>query len=415
MRRWLAVLLVLPRTLPAQQALSVHAESIAPGFVVVSGFTNGNILARLGTEGTVLVDAQSARRVAQADSVLKALSAPPVRLVLLTHYHSDHVGGNPHWKSRGARIVGHANLAAQMRKDTIIAGWENWHRTPEPVEALPDETFADSLTLRAGGEEIRLVHIPAAHTDGDAIVWFPGANIIHTGDLLEREAPPFIDWWTGGRLGGMLAGVDWVLEHSDSATRIVPGHGTVARRSDVVAYRRMLLDAARESATGTHAPGRFTRLLTVGLEQFEPAGFRLRLAPGTPEARLPWLLGCWQFTRGDFTVTERWRVRADGSLEGRGRSVRGGRQVDSEETAITPRDGRLVFTARPAGQAQASFTEAESAADAITFANPAHDFPTRVAYGSAGPARLHASVAGPGQGGDRVIEFPYEAARCPAE
>ena len=324
MRRWLAVLLVLPQFLSAQQALVMRSEAIAPGFVVVSGFTNGNILARLGPEGTVLVDAQSAKRVAQADSVLRGLNAPPVRLVLLTHYHSDHVGGNPYWKSRGARIVGHANLAAQMRKDTLIAGWENWHRTPEPVEALPDETFTDGLTLRAGGEEIRLVHIPAAHTDGDAIVWFPAANILHTGDLLEREAPPFIDWWTGGRLEGMLAGVDWVLEHSDSATRIVPGHGTVARRADVVAYRQMLLGAAREAGAGTRAPDRFTRLLTVGLEQFEPAGFRLRLAPGTPEARLPWLIGCWQFTRGELTVTEHWRVRADGALEGQGRSVRGG-------------------------------------------------------------------------------------------
>jgi glyoxylase-like metal-dependent hydrolase (beta-lactamase superfamily II) len=343
------------------------------------------------------------------------LNAPPVRLVLLTHYHSDHVGGNPYWRAKGARIVGHANLAAQMRKDSLIAGWENWHRTPEPAEALPDETFTDALALHAGAEEIRLTHIPSAHTDGDAIVWFPAANIIHTGDLLEREAPPFIDWWTGGRLEGMLAGVDWVLEHSDSATRIVPGHGTVARRGDVVAYRQMLLHAAREVAAGTREPGRFTRLLTVGLEQFEPAAFRVRLAPGTPEARLAWLLGCWQFTRGEFIVTERWRVRADGALEGQGRSTRSGRLVDSEETSITARDGRLVFTARPLDQQKASFTEAESGADAITFGNPAHDFPTRVSYRSAGAAGLHASVAGPGQGGERVIEFPYDAARCPDE
>jgi hypothetical protein len=189
----------------------------------------------------------------------------------------------------------------------------------------------------------------------------------------------------------------------------------VARRADVVSYRRMLLGAAREAAAGTREPGRFTRLLTVGLERFEAAEFRLRLAPDTPEARLPWLLGCWQLVRGDLTVTERWRVGVDGALEGHGRSLRGGRVVDAEETTITARDGRLVFTARPMGQQEASFAEAESGADAITFANPAHDFPTRVAYAGAGAAGMRAAVAGPGKGGERVIEFPYDAARCPAE
>ncbi len=423
-----------------QDVMTMRAEALAPGLTVISGFANGNILVVSGPEGTLLVDAQSARRVGLADSVLASLGAPPVRWVLNTHYHGDHVEGNTLFHGRGAEVIGQERQPIQMAKDTTITSWHDWHREPAAPGAFPARTFRDSLTLRVNGQRIVVTHIPAAHTDGDAVVWLPDANVIHIGDLFEHQAPPFIDWWAGGRIEGMLAGVDWGLAHSDSATRIVPGHGPVGTRADLLRYRAMLLGVSSAVATQAYA-GRslaeiqagqpaapwqsmlgsqrrmdeLVALLYLGIKEFEPASFQSRFRPGTPEARLPWLLGCWQMTRRGSTIEERWTVRPDGSLSGRGRTVRDGAVVDSEVVTITARGDTLVYTANPAGQAQALFLAPTATDSSVSFTNPAHDFPTRVSYRRAGAMGLTAEIAGPGTGGEKVIPFPYAAVACQVE
>lgn len=423
-----------------QDVMTMRAEALAPGLTVISGFANGNILVLGGPDGTLLVDAQSARRVGLADSVLATLRVPPVRWVLNTHYHGDHVEGNTLFRGRGAEVIGQEQLPVQMAKDTTITSWHDWHREPAAPGAFPTRTFKDSLTLLVSGQRVVLTHIPAGHTDGDAIVWLPDANVVHIGDLFEHQAPPFIDWWTGGRLEGMLAGVDWGLAHSDSATRIVPGHGPVGTRADLLRYRGMLLGvssavAAQASAGKTLAetqagqpaapwqhllgsPRRmdeFVALLYLGITEFEPASFQARFRAGTPEARLPWLIGCWQMTRRGSTIEERWSVAPDGSLAGRGRTVRDGRVVDSEVVTITARGDTLVYTANPAGQAQALFLAPTATDSSVNFTNPTHDFPTRVSYRRVGAAGLTAEIAGPGSGAERVIPFPYAAVACQGE
>ena len=423
-----------------QDVMTMRAEALAPGLTVISGFANGNILVLSGPEGSLLVDAQSARRVGLADSVLASLGAPPVRWVLNTHYHGDHVEGNTVFRGRGAEVIGQERLPVQMAKDTTITSWHDWHREPAAPGAFPTRTFRDSLTLRVNGQRIVVTHIPAAHTDGDAIVWLPDANVIHIGDLFEHQAPPFIDWWAGGRLEGMLAGVDWGLAHSDSATRIVPGHGPVGTRAELLRYREMLLGVSSAVASQVYAGTTLTQtqaaqpaarwqpllgsqrrmdelvaLLYLGIEEFEPASFRPRLQPGTPEARLPWLLGCWQTTRRGNTIEERWTVAPDGSLAGRGRTLRDGAVVDSEVVTITARGDTLVYTANPAGQAQALFLAPTTTDSSVNFSNPAHDFPTRVSYRRLGAMGLTAEIAGPGAAGERVIPFPYAAAVCAGE
>jgi len=247
MSRLLPVALLALCTVPglaAQDPLVMRITPVAPGAFVISGFTNGNLLAVVGQRSVVLVDGQTDKRVALADSALRTVTALPVKLVISTHYHTDHIGGNPHWRARGATIVGHAALAPEARKDTTITELE-WHRTPAVPEALPDRIFDDSLTLNQDGEPVILIHPGASHTSGDAIVRFPARNIVHTGDILEREAPPFVDWWAGGSLDGMLRGVDKVLALTDDKTIIVPGHGTPTDRNGLLAYRGML-EAARE-------------------------------------------------------------------------------------------------------------------------------------------------------------------------
>lgn len=434
----LLLLAFLATSAPAQQDVMVmRAERLGPDLAVISGFANGNILVLTGPDGTLLVDAQSARRVGLADSVLTSLGAPPVRWVINTHYHGDHTEGNALFRSRGAEIIGQEQLPVQMAKDTTIAAWGNWHRTPADPAAMPTRTFRDSLTLRINGQRVVVTHVSAAHTDGDAIVWLPDANVIHIGDLFEHLAPPFMDWWAGGRLEGMLAGVDWGLAHSDSATRIVPGHGPVGTRTELLAYREMLLGVSGSVASEVTAGStleeaqasqpanawqpqlgsqrrmdQFVALLYLGLSEFEPAEFRARLAPGTPEATLPWLIGCWTTTRNGATIEEQWTATADGSLAGRGRTLRSGQVVNSEVVQIAGQGDSLRYTADPSGQAVATFAASERTDSSVTFANPAHDFPTRIAYRRAGPFGLHAEIAGPGSGGERVIPFPYTAAVC---
>lgn len=433
-----ALLVCFATTVAAQQdVMTMRAERLSPDLIVISGFANGNILVLTGSEGTLLVDAQSAKRVGLADSVLRSLNASPVRWVINTHYHGDHTEGNALFRGRGAEIIGQDQLPAQMAKDTIITSWDDWHRTPADPASFPTRTFRDSLTLQINGLRLVVAHIPRAHTDGDAIVWLPDANVIHIGDLFERQAPPFLDWWAGGTLSGMLAGVDWGLDHSDGATRIVPGHGPVGNRADLLQYREMLLglgtavaghvdagDSVEETQAAQPAESwqsmlgsqrradALVALLYLGLKEFEPASLRRRLQPDTPEARLPWLLGCWQTTRRGNTIEERWTVAPDGSLAGRGRTVRDGAVVDSEVVTITTRGDTLVYTANPAGQAQAIFLAPTATDSSVSFSNPAHDFPTRVGYRRTGTTGLHAEIAGPGGGGERVISFPYNAVVC---
>ena len=420
-----------------QDVMVMRAEQIRPNLTVISGFANGNILVLTGPDGTLLVDAQSGKRVALADSVLTVLGAPPVRWVLNTHYHADHTEGNALFRGRGADVLGQEALPVQMTKDTVIPSWGDWHRTPAEPAALPTRTFGDSLTLLVNGERMLVTHIPAAHTDGDAVVWLPDANVIHIGDLFEHLAPPFIDWWAGGRLAGMLAGVDWGLAHSDSVTLIVPGHGPVGTRADLLRYREMLLGVsiavaeqvaagksvgeaqAATPASGWMAllgserrAGELVALLYLGLRDFEPASTRLRLDSRTPEARLPWLIGCWEVSRGTRSVRERWRVAPDGSLAGEGRTTRDGRVVNSETVTITARGDTLLYTASPSGQAVTTFAAAAATDTSVTFTNPAHDFPTRISYRRAGDFGLFAEIAGPGPGGERVIPFPYTAVAC---
>ena len=169
-----ALLVVVSGPLRAQSddPLVMQIRQLAPRFQLISGYTNGNLLAFIGAHGVFLVDGQSKERVGLADSALRTVTQLPVRLLVNTHFHEDHTAGNPHWRAQGARIIGQENLRAEAIKDTTITELE-WHRTPAVPEALPDQTFGDSLAFEFEGEPIVLLHPVAAHTSGDAVIWFP--------------------------------------------------------------------------------------------------------------------------------------------------------------------------------------------------------------------------------------------------
>lgn len=208
----------------------------------LAGVEAGGVLVLDGKDGLLIVDTQDSTTADQLDAELAKLSRHQVRYVINTHYHQDHTVGNPRFRARGAEIIAHANLAIRAAEDTTIEAL-GWHRKPLAASGMPTRSFTDSLQLKIDGETIVLLHPLASHTDGDCVLWFPGRNLIHTGDIVEVGAPPFIDWWGGGTIDGMIAAVDGMLARTNDQTRWVPGHGDVVNRAYVIEYRRMLVEA----------------------------------------------------------------------------------------------------------------------------------------------------------------------------
>ena len=230
----------------AQNVMTLSIDTLAANVFAVGGFANGNVLILRDGSAALLVDAQSARRAPALDTLLRAHGIERVDHIVNTHYHSDHIGGNGVLRSAGTRVLAHANLAAQASKDTTITE-RDWDRNPEPPENLPSETFTDSALIRFGGYDVVVRNFGPAHTDGDAYVFIPALDLVHTGDILELNAPPFIDWWSGGTLVGMMAALDRVLALTGPDTRYVPGHGPVADRATAESYRAMVAELDQRS------------------------------------------------------------------------------------------------------------------------------------------------------------------------
>jgi glyoxylase-like metal-dependent hydrolase (beta-lactamase superfamily II) len=242
---------------PVAAQLQMTAQRLHDDVFVIAGYKNGNILALRSDTAILLVDAQSARRVPEADSVLRSLVGTlPVHWIINTHYHTDHVGGNGFFRARGARVIAHSNVPREASRDTTVRTRDgrDWHRTPEPAANLPDSLFNDSLRLSFGRHDLLIHHPVDAHTNGDAMIWIPSVNVLHAGDIVEINDPPFIDWWTRGSLEGMVRAVDWALARSNTNTRIVPGHGPVIDRAELLRYRERLLEAGRSCPVPSTAP-----------------------------------------------------------------------------------------------------------------------------------------------------------------
>ena len=215
----------------------------------------GNLLVCGGPDGVLMVDAQYAPLAAKIRAVVDSLGGGrPLRFGLNTHYHGDHVGGDSAMAAAGATVVAHANARRRMSVDRFN---ETFGTTTKAVPAagLPVLTFNDSLTFHLNGLEILVLHLPPGHTDGDAVVWIPGANVLHTGDLLFNGTYPVIDVSAGGSLGGMIRSLDLLLPLVGPATKIVPGHGPLADRAALLRFRGMLL-AVRDRVTKLVSEGR---------------------------------------------------------------------------------------------------------------------------------------------------------------
>ena len=234
------VLLVATSALAQQDFSKVQIETIpvAKGIYMLVG-SGGNIGLSVGQDGAFLIDDQYAPLT---EKILKAISAvtdKPVRFLVNTHWHGDHTGGNENIGKGGTIIVAHDNVRKRLAKGQFMKVF-NAKIPPAPPKALPVITFADSVTFHWNNETLEVLHPKSAHTDGDAVIYFKSANVVHAGDLFFNGIYPFIDAGSGGSMEGVIAGVDELMDRIDDNTKVIAGHGPLGNKTDLKAYRDML-------------------------------------------------------------------------------------------------------------------------------------------------------------------------------
>jgi glyoxylase-like metal-dependent hydrolase (beta-lactamase superfamily II) len=255
-RALLPAVLLLALSAGAQQDFSeveIETVDVAPGVHMLVG-RGGNVGVSSGADGLVLIDDQYAPLHERIAAAVAAIQPGSVRFVLNTHWHGDHTGGNEAFGKSGAVIVAHDAVRARMSVDQFMKAFDR--RVPaSPPAALPVVTFALDVTLHWNGDVLHVIHVPNAHTDGDAIVHFRDADVLHMGDAFFAGRYPFIDLDSGGSLQGMIAAAEVGLRLADEDTKIIPGHGPLSTRADLAAYRD-LLNLARDRVAAAIAEGK---------------------------------------------------------------------------------------------------------------------------------------------------------------
>jgi cyclase len=234
------------QTAPAQappppdfSKVEIKTTKIGPSFYTLEG-QGGTIGALVGADGVFLVDSQFAPLTDKLVAALKPISDGRVRMLVNTHYHPDHTGGNENFAKLGAIILSRDELRDRLAKGAPAAG-NAPARAPAAPGALPMVTYEGTVTVHMNGEDVKLIPIPAAHTDGDTMVWFPRQDVLMMGDFFRTIGYPNIDRAGGGTLNGMIAGLQKAIDQTTPATKVVPGHGAITDRAGLMAHRDMII------------------------------------------------------------------------------------------------------------------------------------------------------------------------------
>ncbi len=222
--------------------VEIKTEVLASGVAVLFG-AGGNIGVSYGPDGTVLIDDQFAPLSDKIAQAIAKLGASPVRYLVNTHWHGDHSGGNENFGKAGAIIMAHDNVRVRLAQGgTSGAGTSGARDMPSaPSVGLPVVTYAHGLTLHLNGDEIDAVFTGGGHTDGDSVLYWRKANILHTGDLMMNGLGfPYIDLSSGGNAVKLIATLDRVLSMTNAATKVIPGHGPVTDQAGLQAWREMI-------------------------------------------------------------------------------------------------------------------------------------------------------------------------------
>lgn len=201
----------------------------------------GNIGFSAGRDGIVLVDDQFAPLADRIRAALKAITDKPLRFVINTHYHFDHIDGNASFQKE-APVIAHHNVRKRLESGGAPGnlGSVKQELKPAPGEALPILTFSRDVTIHLNGEDIRVLHFPGGHTDGDSMIFFPESNVVHTGDDFVTYGFPFIDLAGGGSVEGMIKAAEYVIAKLPADVKVIPGHGAVSNLRDVRKFVDML-------------------------------------------------------------------------------------------------------------------------------------------------------------------------------
>ena len=233
--------------------IQVRSQALGGGVYILTG-AGGNIGLAVGDEAVFVVDDQFAPLTPKILAAIAVITSKPVRFVVNTHWHFDHTGGNENIGKAGALIVAHENVRRRMSAGQFIDAI-NRQEPPAVHAALPVVTFTAGVTFHINGDSIAVAHVPPAHTDGDAIVHFTKANVIHMGDLFLSAGLPFVDLSSGGSIHGIIGAADKALSMANAQTKIIPGHGPIADRARLQAFRDMVA-ALRDRIRAEIAAGR---------------------------------------------------------------------------------------------------------------------------------------------------------------
>ena len=233
-------------------AIEIKTQKVAEGIYMLTG-EGGNIGVSVGADGVFMIDDQFAPLSEKIKAAVAALSDQPIRFLINTHWHYDHTGGNELLAGEGVVIVAHHNVRKRMAVDTEIAAFGTLIPA-SPKAALPVITFNDNLTLHLNGDEARVIHYKNSHTDGDSLIHFVNANVIHTGDLWFNGLYPFVDISSGGSVSGAIKTIKAILALADDDTRIIPGHGPLGDKQAMRDYLVMLETVS----------GRMAKLIAAG-------------------------------------------------------------------------------------------------------------------------------------------------------
>jgi len=271
----LAMVLIAPTVFAQRDFTNVKIKAIPVTtniyFLQFSGATVGNIGVSVGPDGVLLVDDGYAPLAEKIEAAVRKLNPGKIKFVLNTHFHADHTDGNAAFAAKGATIMAPDNVRKRLAGDT-----------KNSPAALPTITFDQSASIHFNGEDIKLIHYGPGHTDGDCIIYFTGANVVHLGDHFFNFGFPFVDLKNGGSVEGYIKTLDAVLNTVSADAKIIPGHGKLATLEDLKKYRDMLLETS-DLVKKSIAEGKT-------LDQLK--------ADGLPEK--------WKKKGGDFMSTTRW-------------------------------------------------------------------------------------------------------------
>lgn len=247
MRRTAPLLVLMTFTLAAPAVgqgfddVEIVTQQLTDGVYMLVG-RGGNIGVSVGDDGVFVIDDQFAPLTDKILAAIAAITSESVRFVFNTHWHGDHTGGNENMGRAGALIVAHDNVYERMNTEQVLEriGRPASTEPASPAGALPVVTFTDEVTFHINGDVLHAFHVENAHTDGDAIVHFVGANVVHMGDTFFRDRFPFIDTATGGSIDGIIDAAGAALAIMDAETQVIPGHGALSNREDLREYRDAL-------------------------------------------------------------------------------------------------------------------------------------------------------------------------------